>query len=111
MFERLILLGHPKQLLDIQYRMHPLISCFPNSKFYQNKVMDAPKVKGEDYTKCYLPGPMFGPYSFINICYGRELLDDHSRKNFVEVAVVLELVQMLFNGMLNCVNSFIAYAH
>lgn len=113
MFERLILLGYSKQLLDIQYRMHPSISCFPKSKFYQNKVTDALIVKSEDYTKCYLPGPMFGPYSFINISCGREVLDYQcSQKNLVEVAVVMRLLQLLSKGMIACVNLFsMAYGH
>ncbi|XP_028104168.1 uncharacterized protein LOC114303236 [Camellia sinensis] len=96
LFERLTLSGHSKQLLNIQYRMHPSISCFPNSKFYQNKVMDSANVKSQKYTKCFLPGPMFGPFSFINISCGREMLDDQrSRKNMVEVAVVLKILHLL----------------
>ena len=44
---------------------------------------------------------MFGPYSFINIKYGKEEKDDigHSRKNMIEVAVALKIVQSLYNGM------------
>ncbi|KAL7258164.1 hypothetical protein ACSBR1_004309 [Camellia fascicularis] len=96
LFERLTLSGHSKQLLNIQYRMHPSISCFPNSKFYQNKVMDSANVKSQKYTKCFLRGPMFGPFSFINISCGREMLDDQrSRKNMVEVAVVLKILHLL----------------
>ncbi|CAN0880600.1 TPR and ankyrin repeat-containing protein 1 [Linum grandiflorum] len=34
LFERLTLLHHPVHLLNIQYRMHPCISHFPNSIFY-----------------------------------------------------------------------------
>ncbi|KAF7145112.1 hypothetical protein RHSIM_Rhsim04G0150900 [Rhododendron simsii] len=38
---------------------------------------------------------MYGPYSFINISYGREVLDYQcSRKNLVEVAVVMKLLQL-----------------
>lgn len=45
---------------------------------------------------------MFGPYSFINILGGKEEVDDvgHSRRNMVEVAVTLKIVQKLFRGML-----------
>ncbi|KAF2320974.1 hypothetical protein GH714_032328 [Hevea brasiliensis] len=97
LFERLSLLGHPKHLLNMQYRMHPFISCFPNSKFYFNEILDAPNVVGKSYEKHYLPGPMFGPYSFINVFDGREELDDvgRSRRNMVEVAIVSKLVQSL----------------
>ncbi|KAA8532354.1 hypothetical protein F0562_032391 [Nyssa sinensis] len=99
LFERMSLLGHPKHLLDTQYRMHPSISLFPNSKFYNNQIIDAPNVKNKNYKKRHLPGPMFGPYSFINISGGKEMLDvQHSRKNMVEVAVVLKIVQMLYKA-------------
>lgn len=94
-------MGHPKHLLNMQYRMHPFISCFPNSKFYFNDILDAPNVREKCYEKQYLPGPMFGPYSFINVLDGREELDDvgHSRRNMVEVAIVLKLVMSLHKGM------------
>ncbi|XP_011025216.1 PREDICTED: uncharacterized protein LOC105126145 [Populus euphratica] len=100
LFERLSSLGHSKHLLDMQYRMHPSISCFPNSKFYFNQILDAPNVKARSYVKHYLPGPMFGPYAFINVLGGREELDDvgHSRKNMVEVAIVLKLLRRLYEA-------------
>nr|TKR83593.1 uncharacterized protein D5086_0000263640 [Populus alba] len=100
LFERLGSLGHSKHLLDMQYRMHPSISCFPNSKFYFNKILDAPNVRARSYEKHYLPGPMFGPYTFINVIGGREELDDvgHSRKNMVEVAIVLKLLRSLYKA-------------
>ncbi|KAI9170204.1 hypothetical protein LWI28_024307 [Acer negundo] len=100
LFERLSTLGHPKHLLSIQYRMHPSISFFPNLQFYQNQILDGPNVKSISYEKHYLPGPMFGTYSFINILGGREELDDvgHSRKNLVEVAVVLKILLKLYKA-------------
>ncbi|CAL5379006.1 unnamed protein product [Camellia sinensis] len=94
LFERLTLMGHSKHLLNIQYRMHPSICSFPNSKFYQSQIMDAPNVKS--CRKCYLPGPMFGHFSFINISCGKEVRDAQgSWMNMVEVAVVLKILQLL----------------
>ncbi|KAF9615819.1 hypothetical protein IFM89_026499 [Coptis chinensis] len=55
LFERLSSMECSKHLLDMHYRMHPKISCFPNSKFYQEKVLDAPNVKSRSYEKHYLP--------------------------------------------------------
>ncbi|KAG8369518.1 hypothetical protein BUALT_Bualt14G0021900 [Buddleja alternifolia] len=100
LFERLSSLGHSRHLLNMQYRMHPSISRFPNSKFYLNQILDAPSVQSQSYEKCYLKGKMFGPYSFINIRGGKEELDEvgHSRRNLVEVAVVVKLVQRLFKA-------------
>ncbi|KAL0349341.1 UNVERIFIED_CONTAM: Helicase SEN1 [Sesamum angustifolium] len=81
-------------------RMHPLISCFPNSRFYLNQILDAPAVQSESYKRRYLEGRMFGPYSFIDIRGGREELDDvgRSRRNMVEVAVIVKLVQKLYKA-------------
>ncbi|CAL5330065.1 unnamed protein product [Camellia sinensis] len=97
LFERLVLLGHKKHLLNVQYRMHPSISSFPNREFYDNKVLDAPNVKQRTYEKRFLQGNMYGSYSFINVTNGIEDLDSkHSTKNMVEVAVVAEIVSNLF---------------
>ncbi|KAI3470133.1 hypothetical protein Pfo_026796 [Paulownia fortunei] len=100
LFERLSSLGHSKHLLNVQYRMHPSISQFPNSNFYLNQILDAPSVQRKSYEKCYLQGRMFGPYSFINVRGGKEELDDvgHSRRNMVEVAVIVKLVHKLFKA-------------
>ncbi|KAK4351485.1 hypothetical protein RND71_030798 [Anisodus tanguticus] len=40
LFERLVNIGHKKHLLNVQYRMHPAISLFPNREFYEKKIMD-----------------------------------------------------------------------
>ncbi|KAL6652174.1 hypothetical protein ACP70R_011099 [Stipagrostis hirtigluma subsp. patula] len=97
LFERLSSLGHGRHLLNMQYRMHPSISIFPNNSFYGGKISDAPSVMQKEYQKKYLPGSMFGPYSFINIGEGREDIDElgHSRKNLFEVVVVQEILQNL----------------
>ncbi|KAI8552028.1 hypothetical protein RHMOL_Rhmol06G0232800 [Rhododendron molle] len=98
LFERLSLLGHPKHLLNMQYRMHPSISSFPNSTFYFNQILDSPHVKRKSYGRQYLQGSMFGPYSFINVIGGKEEKDyaEHSRRNMVEVAVVVKILQKLY---------------
>ncbi|XP_076915166.1 uncharacterized protein LOC143574429 [Bidens hawaiensis] len=100
LFGRLSSLGHSKHLLDVQYRMHPSISYFPNWKFYQNNILDAENVKCKSYEKQYLSGPMFGSYSFINVVGGREEKDDEerSRRNMVEVAIVIKIVQNLYKA-------------
>ncbi|ONK57202.1 uncharacterized protein A4U43_C10F17650 [Asparagus officinalis] len=100
LFERLSSLGHKKHLLDVQYRMHPSISRFPSSNFYNDKVSDGPNVKCDSYRQCYLPGPMYGPYSFINIAIGKEETDTNGRslKNMIEVAVVLQILKNLYKS-------------
>ncbi|XP_065632688.1 uncharacterized protein LOC111996915 isoform X2 [Quercus suber] len=97
LFERLSSLGCTKHLLRIQYRMHPSISFFPNANFYDNQILDAPNVRGKSYEKQYLPGPMFGPYSFISVIDGREEKDDSERswRNMVEVSIVMKILKNL----------------
>lgn len=57
-------------------------------------------MKSNGYTKYYLPGSMFGPYSFIDISGGREEKGDDGRsiRNLAEVAVALKIVSNLYRG-------------
>ncbi|KAK2983049.1 hypothetical protein RJ640_001866 [Escallonia rubra] len=97
LFERLVLLGHGKHLLNVQYRMHPSISLFPNEEFYDKQILDGPNVKERTYDMRFLNGSMFGSYSFINVAKGREEFGNgHSPRNMVEVAVVAEIVAGLY---------------
>ncbi|XP_018452658.2 helicase SEN1-like isoform X2 [Raphanus sativus] len=99
LFERLVLLGHNKHLLDVQYRMHPSISLFPNMEFYDGKISDAAIVKESVYQKRFLQGNMFGSFSFINVGLGKEEFGDgNSPKNMVEVAVISEIISNLFKA-------------
>ncbi|KAI3871026.1 hypothetical protein MKX03_010872 [Papaver bracteatum] len=85
-----------KHLLNVQYRIHPSISLFPNSEFYGKRLADAPNVKQKGYKRSLLDGDMYGPYSFIDVPYGKEEFNDgHSRKIMLEVAVIDEIVQNL----------------
>ncbi|KAH9289075.1 hypothetical protein KI387_033192 [Taxus chinensis] len=98
LFERLVHLQHPFHLLNIQYRMHPLISQFPNMEFYGNCIMNGPNVKMEGYGNAHIESEMYGTYAFINIADGREEEDDFSRskRNIVEAAIVLYMLSKLY---------------
>lgn len=94
------MLGHRRNLLNVQHRMHPSISLFPNREFYDNQIMDGDNVKGRNHERRFLQGKMYGSYSFINVAHGKEEFDNfHSQKNMVEAAVVYEIVSSLFKGM------------
>ena len=84
--------------------MHPSISLFPNIEFYENDIIDAPKVKEAIYNRRFIDGKMYGPFSFINVASTVSELEEfnknHSSKNMVEVAVVSEIIASLFKGML-----------
>ncbi|KAJ7964387.1 p-loop nucleoside triphosphate hydrolase superfamily protein [Quillaja saponaria] len=97
LFERLVMLGHKKHLLNVQYRMHPSISVFPNREFYDEKLSDASSVKERSYNKCFLEGNMFSSYSFIHVARGKEDRGGgHSFRNMVEVAAVSEIIERLY---------------
>ncbi|XP_058787781.1 uncharacterized protein LOC131662104 [Vicia villosa] len=97
LFERLALLDHKKHLLNVQYRMHPSISFFPNMQFYDNQLLDSSSVKDRNYEKHFLCADMFKSYSFIDVCSGEDELDEgNSQRNMVEVAVVSGIVHDLY---------------
>ncbi|KAL0014886.1 hypothetical protein SO802_001955 [Lithocarpus litseifolius] len=100
LFERLVMLGDQKHLLDVQYRMHPSISFFPIKEFYNSQISDAPNVIERGYEKRFLQGNMYGSYSFISIDHGKEEFEGHSPKNMVEAAVVSEIVANLYEEFL-----------
>lgn len=94
-------MGYNKHLLEVQYRMHPSINKFPNANFYGGQISDGPNVNRENYTKNYLPGRIYGAYSFIHIENDMEMLDDlgQSSKNMVEVAVAANIIERLAKGI------------
>ncbi|KAJ8506154.1 hypothetical protein OPV22_007040 [Ensete ventricosum] len=97
LFERLSSVGQRKHLLNMQYRMHPSISLFPNFRFYKKQILDCPNVEDINYNKSY-KDLKFGAYAFINVADGREEVDEHgnSKRNLVEVVVVLHLIRRLY---------------
>ncbi|KAL5723309.1 hypothetical protein ACHQM5_006723 [Ranunculus cassubicifolius] len=104
LFERLVSLGKRKHLLNIQYRMHPSISLFPNNEFYGKDILDAQNVKDETYKRSLLQGNMYGSYSFINVSYGKEEFDAaYSRRNMAEVDVVSDMLAKLHKGKMQLV--------
>ncbi|MFS8034318.1 putative P-loop containing nucleoside triphosphate hydrolase, DNA2/NAM7 helicase, helicase [Helianthus anomalus] len=97
LFERLVLLGHQKHLLNVQYWMHPSISQFPNAEFYNGQILDGPNVIDKAREKRFLQEDMYGSYSFINVHSAKEEFNkNHSTKNMVEVAVIAQIVANLF---------------
>ncbi|MED6189253.1 hypothetical protein PIB30_094041 [Stylosanthes scabra] len=99
LFERLVILGNDKHMLNVQYRMNPSISIFPSEEFYEGRLSDAPILS--DYNKRFLEGEIYGSYSFINVAKGREQTGlGHSTKNTIEAAVISEIVGNLHTEFL-----------
>jgi senataxin len=92
---------HPSLLLNVQYRMHPDISVFPNAKFYQSKflcfyyhvnqrkltnvvtgkVHDGEPVRQKEHGGKWHGHPLFPTYAFFDI-KGTEEKDIYSRSLF-----------------------------
>ncbi|XP_071723216.1 uncharacterized protein [Rutidosis leptorrhynchoides] len=100
LFQRLTSIGHSRHLLNMQYRMHPSISYFPNSHIYGGKIFNAPIVRNQNRynDNNYLSSPHFGPYSFINISCRIEEADalQSTNENMLEVAVIVKLLRKLY---------------
>ncbi|GAB4837648.1 hypothetical protein Ancab_002498 [Ancistrocladus abbreviatus] len=96
LFQRLVSLGKEKHLLNMQYRMHPSISLFPNREFYDSQILDAASVKQGSYDRRFLQYNMYGSYAFINIAKGKEdFKKGHSPRNMIEVAAVADILARL----------------
>lgn len=107
MFVRLADAGIPTTLLRTQYRMHPKLATFPNSLFYQDKLLDG--VSAEDRFPLLVPHPgksgfaaqPLPPFRFINVADGLEQSESGgssyggSLVNVGEVEAVRELVRVL----------------
>lgn len=60
--------NHPKHvhLLDMQYRMHPEISCFPSKEFYEGQLKDGQDMAGLRKQPWHR-AELLGPYRFFDI--------------------------------------------
>ncbi|KAK7372270.1 hypothetical protein VNO80_05645 [Phaseolus coccineus] len=97
LFERLVLLGYKKHMLNVQYRMHPSISLFPCNEFYNGEISDGPNVVQSSYSKSFIEEEMYGSFSFINVGKGKEHFGrgGFSSKNMIEAAAISEIIGSL----------------
>lgn len=87
-----------KRMLSTQYRMHTSISEFPNIKLYDRSITNGEYVIHKEYTKDYLHGKYYGPYSFIDI-EGHEERTDANFVNMVEATIAVNIVERLAQGI------------
>jgi senataxin len=96
LFER-ILKQFPKSanMLTIQYRMHPELSVFPSTFFYDSRLKDGPDVLKNRAAEWH-SHRTFQPYRVYDIPQGREETGSgHSYYNCAEVASCVDLVKVL----------------
>jgi hypothetical protein len=97
LFERLIELRVPSVMLDCQFRMHPLVSRFPNDTFYAGAIKDG-------ITAADRPSPPLAIFSDVKVplafgtLTGIETRRGTSTSNENEANAVQNVIFMLLNG-------------
>ncbi|GMG50133.1 unnamed protein product [Ambrosiozyma monospora] len=88
-------------LLDVQYRMHPAISKFPSTQFYNSRLLDGPEMD-KLTAQPWHSFQEFGPYKFFNI-RGTHQQNSRSKSyfNLTEVNCALTIVNKLLNSFPN----------
>lgn len=100
LFERLQACRVPVHMLNTQYRMHPAISSFPATQFYQGELRDGPNVLHPTRGSLVTSTPLFakmGRYAVLDVQWGREEKPEGSTssRNPAESRAVVELVKAL----------------
>jgi hypothetical protein len=86
LFDRLIHLRYPFTMLDIQYRMHPMISSWPSGQFYDGKILNGENVLSEAYNKPWHRD--LSPLELYDVREGCEGKDGPSLFHEIQAAVV-----------------------
>ncbi len=93
LFERLVDMGIVPNLLNTQYRMHPSISEFPNSHFYDGRLEDGVSASEREAPLGLLWPDWESPLTFLPV-EGEEVLspDGASKENPAESAWVVKIL-------------------
>ena len=94
LFERCASLGFEPELLDTQYRMHPIISEFPSARFYDHRLVDGITSSDRPAPAGVLWPNWDRPVAFVPV-HGRENVDGDSgsRSNMDEASLLARLLQ------------------
>jgi len=96
LFERLLAIGLEAELLETQYRMHPAISSFPNSRFYEGRLIDGVDADERPAPTGFLWPDWDRPLAFLPIEGGEVTSEDGSSKaNPTEAGWVARIIEML----------------
>ena len=81
-------------LLSIQYRMHPDISLFPSTAFYDKQLVDGPRMT-ELTAQPWHGTALFGPFRFFDVRTPEEPGRSHSLQNPSEAQVAMQVYEAL----------------
>lgn len=81
-------------LLSIQYRMHPDISLFPSTAFYDKQLVDGPQMT-ELTAQPWHGTALFGPFRFFDVRTPEEPGRSHSLQNPSEAQVAMQVYEAL----------------
>eukprot|EP00178_Gracilaria_changii_P002292 TRINITY_DN1338_c0_g1_i1.p1 TRINITY_DN1338_c0_g1~~TRINITY_DN1338_c0_g1_i1.p1 ORF type:complete len:2578 (+),score=254.02 TRINITY_DN1338_c0_g1_i1:498-8231(+) len=101
LFERICVSDRQKvTMLDVQYRMHPSISSFPNQQFYQGKIQDGPNVVGKQAVRSFHGDSdrRFGPLTFYDtskLNHSENRTTKGSLSNLAEARLVVTILKGL----------------
>lgn len=92
LFERLEHCGLPVYTLNIQYRMHPVISKFPRNIFYEGILQDSESVSRVPPFFAKAPFSL-SPFTFVDLLTGKDIVSQQtlSRSNPDEAAVCVSI--------------------
>ena len=107
LFQRLEEAGHDVHLLNVQYRMNPMISEFPRHIFYQNALLDGPNVQHPDFggslkMMLRIKFPYVQPFNIFDLD-SKEERGGTSMSNKYEAKLVIQLystLERVSDGML-----------
>lgn len=81
--------------MQVQYRMHPVISAFANASFYAGRIRDGPAVEAKTAAP-YHRHAALGPLAFFDVDGTEDMPEGSlSLRNMDEVAMVVALLQTL----------------
>jgi hypothetical protein len=90
LFDRLIRLEYPFTMLNVQYRMHPLISRWPSHQFYNGQIEDGESVLSSSYSKSW--HQHIQPLELFDIREGREDKEGTSLFHEIQAMVVRRII-------------------
>ncbi|CAI4225896.1 unnamed protein product [Auanema sp. JU1783] len=100
LFERLILLGNRPVRLQVQYRMHPVLSAFPSNVFYEGSLQNGVTETERSLRNVDWQWPVADKPMIFWSCYGQEEMSASGTSflNRTEAANVEKLASKLIKG-------------